>query len=437
MDGPGGQTDESPIKDAESAAPERLRGRRRLLARVLWLIVVTFTLTVFFVSLPLYIAQLRTPCAGAACQFQQLTPTQAATLVRSGWSLDEYAVFMILLTSVATIICLAVSAVIIWLRSDDRMAVLVALMLVTLGPILGTANLSTSDSLVQVANECVTYLQVALFLVVFSLFPSGRFAPGWLRWPLAALLIVEIPLTFLPVAMIMATVSVSQPAWLVTLVGFAMVALAQFYSYRRVSNALQRQQTKVVVFGLAVPIIVLVVISVLLLLLPSLANSSWLFLLIVNGAGILLSLFIPLSFGFAILRYRLWDIDTIINKALVYGSLTALLAGVYAALVIGLQALAAITAIHFSDEPVALVISTLAIVALIQPLRRRIQGIIDRRFYRRKYDAQKTLAAFTDVLRSEVDLNDLSVDLLAVVQETMEPSHVSLWLSSRPLHSAE
>ena len=84
-----------------------------------------------------------------------------------------------------------------------------------------------------------------------------------------------------------------------------------------------------------------------------------------------------------------------------------------------------------------LVVATLATVALIQPVRRRLQGVIDRRFYRRKYDAEKTLAAFSVALRNEVDLNDLRIDLLAMVQETMEPAHVSLWLIRRPLHASE
>ncbi len=146
---------------------------------------------------------------------------------------------------------------------------------------------------------------------------------------------------------------------------------------------------------------------------------------------------VPLSFGFAILRYRLWDIDAIINKTLVYGSLTALLAGVYAALVVGLGSLAALTTGPVKNEPVVLVVATLATMALVQPMRRRIQGVIDRRFYRRKYDAEMTLAAFSVALRNEVDLNDLRIDLLAMVQETMEPAHVSLWLIRRPLHMAE
>jgi hypothetical protein len=138
-------------------------------------------------------------------------------------------------------------------------------------------------------------------------------------------------------------------------------------------------------------------------------------------------LMLPISIAIAILRSRLWDIDTIINKALVYGSLTALLAAVYAGLIIGLESLAGLFS-RQSTQPPVIVVSTLAIAALFQPLRSRIQRLIDRRFYRRKYDAVRTLEAFSATLRNEVDLATLSEQLLGIVEETMQPAHVSLWL---------
>jgi hypothetical protein len=135
---------------------------------------------------------------------------------------------------------------------------------------------------------------------------------------------------------------------------------------------------------------------------------------------------IPLSFAIAILRYRLWDVDVLINKTLVYGLLTGTLVAVYAGCIVGLQAL--LRGLFNQTSEVAIVLSTLVIAALFQPLRKRIQAIIDRRFYRRKDDAARTLAAFSATLRNEVDLSKLREQLVAVVQETMQPAHVSLWL---------
>src|SRR6266536_25269 len=135
-----------------------------------------------------------------------------------------------------------------------------------------------------------------------------------------------------------------------------------------------------------------------------------------------------LGLWLAILRYRLWDIDVIINRTLVYGSLTILLVGLYVGLILALQALVRAVTGSLSQQPPVLVGSTLVIAALFQPLRRLLQTIIARRFYRRKYDAAKVMAAFGTTLRNEVDVDTLREQLLAIVQETMQPAHVSLWI---------
>jgi hypothetical protein len=137
---------------------------------------------------------------------------------------------------------------------------------------------------------------------------------------------------------------------------------------------------------------------------------------------------VPVAVGVAILRYRLYEIDILINRALVYAPLTAMLAALYVGGVVSLQA--AVRALTGQESTLAVVASTLLIAALFNPLRVRIRGFIDRRFYRRKYDARKTLEAYSAKLRDETDLQVLNSDLVGVVRETVQPAHASLWLRS-------
>ena len=153
--------------------------------------------------------------------------------------------------------------------------------------------------------------------------------------------------------------------------------------------------------------------------------------LVLTTVGVVSS---PVAMGIAIFRYRLYQIDLIINRTLVYGSLTAVLASVYLGGVVLLQY--AFRALTGEGSQLAVVASTLIIAALFIPLRRRIQGFIDRRFYRRKYDARKTLESFSAKLRNQTDLDALSEDLVSVVGETMQPAHVSLWLKPQTARMA-
>jgi hypothetical protein len=148
--------------------------------------------------------------------------------------------------------------------------------------------------------------------------------------------------------------------------------------------------------------------------------------------GLLVIASIPVATGMAILRYRLYDIDRIINRTLVYGVLTGILALVYFGGVATSEAIFRALTGQEQQPQIAVVVSTLVIAALFTPLRRRIQRFIDRRFFRRKYDARKTLEAFSAQLRDETDLEALSNDLVGVVRETMQPTHVSVWLQVDP-----
>jgi hypothetical protein len=158
------------------------------------------------------------------------------------------------------------------------------------------------------------------------------------------------------------------------------------------------------------------------------APDSPMWLISLEYAALLSFPLVPVAIGFAMLRYRLYDIDVVINRALVYGSLTATLALVYFGGVASIQTLFRTLTGQAQQTQFAVVVSTLVIAALFNPLRRRIQAFIDRRFYRRKYDAAKTLTAFSARLRDEMDLESLESDLVSVIRETVSPYHISLWL---------
>jgi hypothetical protein len=186
--------------------------------------------------------------------------------------------------------------------------------------------------------------------------------------------------------------------------------------FRR-SSGEERQQMKWLTYAVAANFALLLG-----LLLPS--DLAW-YSVVASLSNLVLA-GIPVAVGIAVLRYRLYDIDVIINRTLVYGSLTALLALVYFGGVAVTEAVFRVFTEQEEQPQLVVVVSTLVIAALFNPLRRRIQSFIDRRFYRRKYDARKTLGAFSAKLREEPDLDSLNAELVGVVRETMQPAHVSL-----------
>jgi hypothetical protein len=215
--------------------------------------------------------------------------------------------------------------------------------------------------------------------------------------------------------------------WIVGLVALAVAcAVALFVRYRR-ANGTEREQIKWLLYASAVFLVVYVGGFVSGLGgTASLGGYIW-------GVFFGLSVItLPAAIGIAILRYRLYDIDLVINRTLVYGLLTAILALVYLGGVATTQAIFRTLTGQEHQPQLVVVISTLVIAALFNPLRRRIQSFIDRRFYRKKYDARKALEVFSAKMRDETDLNALSDDLMGVVREAMQPAHVSLWLRPDP-----
>jgi hypothetical protein len=281
---------------------------------------------------------------------------------------------------------------------------------------------------------------------VFLLFPDGklpsrRWRPlAWLSGVVIVAVSVGVMLSPGPLDMprgIRNPFGLEAAPW-VTTVAYAilpLLPLCMFASavslvmrYRR-SRGDVRQQIKWIAFAASVVALTYLIAMVASLIHPSeawLTAGSVLWLNLLTIAALVSFVTIPIAVGFAVLKYRLYDVDVIINRALVYFPLTAMLALIYVGGVVGIQAVFHV--ITGQESTLAVVASTLAIAALFNPLRRRIQGFVDRRFYRSKYDTRKTLEAFSARLRDETDLEALNEHLVGVVSDTMKPAHVSLWL---------
>jgi hypothetical protein len=415
-------------------ANTRLTGSWLIVARVVWLALVVPSLGLYVANLLAYDQQLQRACVGPLlCGLTgALTAGELQGLPKIGFSVSGYAaLFTISLAIIAAIWC-AVGFLIFWRRSDDWLALLAAFFLVMFSITPSGNNpgfvILFAYPVLALPVSLVSFLGQVSIGVFFLLFPNGRFVPRWM----GLILLLDIINAFLnnfpsPTS----TFETNWPAWLNVLVNLVLavaVTVSQIYRYRRVSTPVQRQQTKWIVLGATTAIGILIGISVIGPLIPSSVQQNPLGGVIVNFTFYVAFLLIPLSIGFSILRYRLYDIDVLINRTLVYGTLTVLLAVVYFGLVVGLQALVRLFTGEALRSPIVIVASTLAIAALFQPLRHRVQAIIDRRFYRRKYDAARTLEEFSLTLRNEIELSQLSEQLLNVVQETMQPTQVSLWL---------
>ncbi len=207
-----------------------------------------------------------------------------------------------------------------------------------------------------------------------------------------------------------------------SVLALGLVAAASVVVSRRNARGVERQQIKWLLYAGAIWFVGNILRTLIFPLLVEARWGVWVGYLLVGVGG----LGGPIAIGIAILRYRLYDIDVLINRTLVYGSLTAMLVALYFGGIVVLQRMFVL--LTGQQSTLAVVASTLAIAALFNPLRRRVQGFVDRRFYRRKYDARKTLEAFSTKLKNETDLEALNNDLVGVVRETMQPAHVSLWL---------
>jgi hypothetical protein len=415
------------------------------LVRAGWLLVAGLMLGAFAAGVPVRLRHLQIPVTaadpitltGAPSELETVLTMRLETpaieaLQAMGLSLRFYAVFIVSLEAALAVACAVVAGFIFWRRWDGWLTLWVSLVLILLGTCAATLEIPTLATiwpgwwLVYAAGSALGMISHLQLLFVA---PDGRFVPRW-TWLIAAgftgaMLALGVYSTAFMEArgptIGSAFTLAAVPPWLVLLgVGF----VCQVYRYRRISTPVQRQQTKWIAIGL-VGITVGLLCNGLLHYAASVSAGRALVLANLAQAAVVYPclMVFPLGLGFAILRYRLWDIDLLIRRTLIYSLLTAALALVYLSSVVLLQSL-----FGAGQSEFVTVLSTLGIAALFVPLRRRVQGFIDRRFYRRKYDAAQTLAAFSASIRDETNLEIVTQRLAQAVEEAMQPAHAGVWL---------
>jgi hypothetical protein len=328
---------------------------------------------------------------------------------------------------------LLIGGLIFWRRGRDPVGWFTSVFLVTFSVTAAFLGKTVESSPAFIPLELTRIVGQACMVLFAFVFPDGHFVPGWTRWPTVVSVVIlslgRVPaLQTSPVYVALGALAV---IWI-----FGAVP-AQIYRYRQVADLIQRQQMKWgllgvlglvglqgglwAIFGFTLPE-----------LLPALqvrSGATLLYQFVRHEVMAAAALLLPLGLGVAVLRYRLWDIDVIIRRTLAYSALTAVLGLAYLGSVLVLQGVFQAVTGERQGELVT-VLSTLAIAALSVPARQRVQRGIDRRFFRKKYDAARILAGFGANVRDEVDLERLSGHLIGVVAETMQPASVGLWLKA-------
>ena len=312
-----------------------------------------------------------------------------------------------------------------WLRSDEWLGLITAYILIGIGVGFSGVDweLPNLPPLIEQINAILILTVWPVFFTFMYLFPDGRFVPRW-SWILAVFIFV-----FFLVMLVVWDSDAPPPPVFFLLVGLIATGVgSQIYRYKWISTPGERQQTKLVLFGTTVWFCMELLSNLGELFYPPLFEPGPTAILAImsvklaNMSGILISI----SIAVALIRYRLWDVDVVIRRTLIYAVVTALLTLVFFGGVAVLQGL--FSALTAEKSELAIVVSTLAIAALFTPLRGRVQQFVDRAFYRRKYDAEQTLARFGAAVQNEVDIADVEAALLRAVNETLQPTAIALWV---------
>ena len=368
-----------------NTAKTRLSGKRLMLARLFWWAIAVITL---IYDAAAFANALSHPASAIVRDEQRIALQQV------GFSLDFYGIYKSIVNFGVVFIFLAIGVLIFWRRSDDWVAMLVSLTIVTGGPIGFGAGLpfAKDHTFWQIPFVTLNMVSTICIFSIFYVLPDGKLVPRLPRWARLAIIPYAVFEFYRSMALFAESRETNNFLFNIFL-GISAVGLAaQIYRYHRVSNAVQRQQTKWVIFGLALMVIISLLDTLLYpLYYPNLIGWSLKAYLLVGYPFFIVCPWLApvVAVFFSILRYRLWDIDFIINRALVYGTLTVLLGAIFA---LTLWTISLITQNWFEGQQsvLALVLSALAFGGIFQPTRRALQRFVDRRFYHIVIDYQKT-----------------------------------------------
>jgi hypothetical protein len=405
-----------------------LSGRSLTQIRRVWTAAALLLLLPMLVSWYLYYSALQSVCATCL-----MTPSLVETLQGMGIDVRLWTLWQLAKTVMVGAGWVGAGTAIFALRSYDRRAVLMSILLMMVGPGFGGIPLDLAAVKPEWEDifRAFSYFSVLGLLPLSILFPNGRLAPRWSLWLILYLLVLFFPTSFLRGSQLN-WVNWPMPASLIIVfVPFLFTLLiVPIYRYRKVFTRLERQQTRWAVLGFLLAAAGIITTMVIMFGAGDLEQASREKIVVyelIQSLGYGLSpLMIPIFIGMAIVRSRLWDIDVLIRRTLVYSLLTAILGLVYMGTVTVMQSL--FTSASGQSSALSVVLSTLAIAALFNPLRKHIQNFIDWRFYRQKYNAEQALAEFAAAARSETNLEALSAQVVGIVQQTMKPEHASLWL---------
>jgi hypothetical protein len=406
-----------------------------LILRFVWLILLNTLTAVFIAGISPRFSELTEICQVEPCLPLILQGAEAQALDGLGLPISAYAIYHITIEIIIGLACGLLAILMFWQRFDEPMGILVSFMLILFGLNFmvetDSAFYHLHPDFLPVQNTLSGLAIIPLVLLIF-LFPNGRFVPRWNRFVVLVITLVALldPL-ILKIAPPAPSGQFSMVLTITTLTGVLIGVGSQIYRFRSISKPAQKQQTKWVLVGFLSLLVPLVGWTMLfeILSLPS-GMPRLIVYTLVYGVMAIFLFFFPLSFVIAIMRYRLWDIDLLIRRTLVYSILTGTLVMVYFGSVVVVQtAVNGLTGQEQSSQ-LTIALSTLLIAALFNPARKRVQSLVDRRFYRQKYDAAQTLAAFASSVQDEVEIGQLQQALAQVVTDTLQPTYLSLWIKS-------